>query len=105
MERTANINTNGWFWKAPDYFSKWRVFPRLFISVYIWIVYTTAEWFMALQDPSAAQAGFVSVIVGVGAAWFGLYVNSGYNPPSKIVITSASGDTSGEVSVQQEAKG
>ena len=23
------------------------------------------------------QAGFVSVIVGAGAAWFGLYVNSG----------------------------
>ena len=26
-----------------------------------------------------AQAGLVSVIVGAGAAWFGLYVNSGSN--------------------------
>jgi len=32
---------------------------------------------MELPDPTNAQAGFVSVIVGAGAAWFGLYVNSG----------------------------
>ena len=36
----------------------------------------TCSWFMSLQDPNNAQAGFVSVIVGAGAAWFGLYVNS-----------------------------
>lgn len=73
----SNINKNGWFWKAPDYFSKWRVFPRIFITVYIYMVWTAADWFMTLSDPTTAQAGFVSVIVGAGAAWFGLYVNSG----------------------------
>ena len=31
---------------------------------------------MALEDPNNAQAGLISVIVGAGAAWFGLYVNS-----------------------------
>ena len=31
---------------------------------------------MALPDPNNAQAGLVSVVVGAGAAWFGLYVNS-----------------------------
>jgi hypothetical protein len=31
---------------------------------------------MALPEPNNAQAGLVSVIVGAGAAWFGLYVNS-----------------------------
>ena len=30
---------------------------------------------MALDAPNNAQAGFVSVVVGAGAAWFGLYVN------------------------------
>jgi hypothetical protein len=34
-------------------------------------------WFMSLSDPSMAQAGFVSTVVGAGAAWFGLYVGSG----------------------------
>ena len=32
---------------------------------------------MSLELPNNAQAGFVSVIVGAGAAWFGLYVNGG----------------------------
>ena len=27
-------------------------------------------------NPNNAQAGLVSVVVGAGAAWFGLYVNS-----------------------------
>ena len=30
---------------------------------------------MNWPDPNNAQAGFVSVVVGAGAAWFGLYVN------------------------------
>ena len=34
------------------------------------------EWFMALPEPNNAQAGLVSVVVGAGAAWFGLYCNS-----------------------------
>jgi len=41
------------------------------------VFYQTCVWFMSLPDPNNAQAGFVSVIVGAGAAWFGLYVNSG----------------------------
>ena len=32
---------------------------------------------MNLAEPNNAQAGFVSVVVGAGAAWFGLYVNGG----------------------------
>ena len=31
---------------------------------------------MALEAPNNAQAGFVSVVVGAGAAWFGLYTGS-----------------------------
>jgi len=31
---------------------------------------------MALEAPTMEQAGLVSVVVGAGAAWFGLYVNS-----------------------------
>ena len=31
---------------------------------------------MALTAPVAEQAALVSVVVGAGAAWFGLYVNS-----------------------------
>ena len=32
---------------------------------------------MSLSAPTMEQAGFVSVIVGAGAAWFGLYTSTG----------------------------
>ena len=64
-------------WEAfPYWFDKLRIFPRVFISVYIYMFYNVAEWFMQLPEPNNAQAGLVSVVVGAGAAWFGLYVNS-----------------------------
>lgn len=63
-------------WYAPEYFDKWRVFPRLFLGVYIYLLYRVVEWFMILTDPNTQQAGLVSVIVGVGAAWFGLYISA-----------------------------
>ena len=53
----------------------WRIVPRLLILSYMVVFYQTCNWFMNLPDPNNAQAGFVSVVVGAGAAWFGLYVN------------------------------
>ena len=73
----------GWIWIAPEYFSRWRLFPRAFISMYIYLLYEVTNWFMALPSPGAEQAGLVSVVVGAGAAWFGLYVNSTSTGQSK----------------------
>jgi hypothetical protein len=44
--------------------------------MYIYLLYDVVQWFMLLPDPNSQQAGLVSVLVGSGAAWFGLYVNS-----------------------------
>jgi hypothetical protein len=44
--------------------------------MYIYLLYKTVIWFQELPAPTMEQAGLVSVIVGAGAAWFGLYVNS-----------------------------
>jgi hypothetical protein len=55
----------------------WRIFPRVFISTYIYLLYYSAMWFMGLPAPTMEQAGLISVIVGAGAAWFGLYANTG----------------------------
>ena len=54
----------------------WRIFPRIFISVYILLLYQVVNWFMNLSDPNTQQAGLVSIVVGAGAAWFGLYTGS-----------------------------
>ena len=60
---------------TPEGLSAWRIIPRLLILSYMVVFYQTCNWFMNLPDPNDAQAGFVSVVVGAGAAWFGLYVN------------------------------
>ena len=59
--------------KAVD---SWRIFPRIFITVYIILLYQVVHWFMSLSDPNTQQAGLVSIVVGAGAAWFGLYTGS-----------------------------
>ena len=76
MKDSNGPNTTGWLWLAPEYFSRWRIFPRGFITMYIYLLFESANWFMALEDPTVAQSGLISVLVGAGAAWFGLYVNS-----------------------------
>ena len=76
MKDAQGPNKMGWLWLAPEYFSRWRIFPRAFITMYIYLLFTSTDWFMALADPSVAQSGLISVLVGAGAAWFGLYVNS-----------------------------
>jgi hypothetical protein len=54
----------------------WRIFPRAFLSVYIFLLYYSTMWFMALPEPSFEQSGLISIIVGAGAAWFGLYAGT-----------------------------
>ena len=55
---------------------QWRIFPRIFISTYIYLLYKVVMWYMALEVPTMEQSGLVSVVVGAGAAWFGLYTGS-----------------------------
>ena len=54
----------------------WRIFPRLFLSVYVFLLYYSTIWFMGLEEPSLEQSGLISIIVGAGAAWFGLYAGT-----------------------------
>ncbi len=54
----------------------WRIFPRLFVSVYIYLLYEVVIWFMTLEEPNLEQAGLVSIIVGAMAAVFGIYAGS-----------------------------
>lgn len=55
----------------------WRIFPRIFISIYMFLLYRSVLWFMELPDPNSQQAALISTIVGAGAAWFGLYAGTG----------------------------
>jgi hypothetical protein len=63
-----------WYNITSGMLDKFRVIPRLIMLAYIYAFYSTTVWFMALSQPTNAQAAFVSTIVGAGAAFFGLYV-------------------------------
>ena len=61
----------------PEDLDKWRIWPRMWITLYGLAFWRVTEWFMGLPDPTNAQSAFVSVVVGAGAAWFGLYCSNG----------------------------
>ena len=54
----------------------WRIFPRVFITTYIFLLYKVVIWYMNIADPTLEQSGLVSIVVGAGAAWFGLYTGT-----------------------------
>ena len=58
----------------------WRIIPRAFLGVYMYLLYYTTFWFMGLDNPTMEQSGLISVVVGAGAAWFGLYTSTSKKP-------------------------
>ena len=60
-----------------DMIDRLRIWPRMLITLYGFMFYYVCDWFMQLPNPTNAQSAFVSVVVGAGAAWFGLYCGSG----------------------------
>ena len=72
-----------WYNQMAGLLDKFRVIPRLIMLAYIYSFYQSTTWFMALTDPTNAQAAFISTIVGAGAAFFGLYVGKGGSPLPK----------------------
>jgi hypothetical protein len=67
-------------WQKAIWFSQmidsWRIFPRAFLSVYMYLLYYCTFWFMELEVPTLEQSGLISIVVGAGAAWFGLYAGT-----------------------------
>ena len=64
-----------WIWLS-NMVDAWRIFPRAFLSIYMFLLYYCTIWFMDLPEPTLEQSGLVSIVVGAGAAWFGLYTGT-----------------------------
>ena len=72
LEDVNNVNPyQKWIFLA-QMVDSWRIFPRLFLSVYIFLLYFATMWFMDLPEPSLEQSGLISVLVGAGSSlvWF-----------------------------------
>lgn len=76
LEDDKNVNPHQKWIHLARAVDSWRIFPRAFLSVYIFLLYYSTMWFMALEEPSFEQSGLISIIVGAGAAWFGLYAGT-----------------------------
>lgn len=55
----------------------WRVFPRLFLSLFYIVVAQTHVWYTGLADPSTGQGLYVTAVWGATAAVTKFYVDSG----------------------------
>ena len=76
-------STQAWLNQIAGLIDRFRLIPRAIMLAYIYAFYQSTTWFMALPDPTNAQAAFISTIVGAGAAFFGLYVGKPSAPPRK----------------------
>ena len=52
----------------------WRIFPRLFLTVYIILLYKCVIWYMNLSAPTMEQSGLISIVVGAGGHYGLVYI-------------------------------
>ena len=57
-----------------DILLKHKVLPRLMTIMFSIMGWRCAEWFMKLQEPTAVQAGFVSVVMGAMTGAFAIWM-------------------------------
>ena len=76
LEDSTNVNPHQKWIHLAQAVDSWRIFPRAFLSVYIFLLYYATMWFMDLEAPNFEQSALISVLVGAGAAWFGLYAGT-----------------------------
>ena len=78
FELTHDDTKNPWqkFIFAAKVLDAWRLIPRAFLGIYMYLLYYATFWFMELPEPTLEQSGLISIIVGAGAAWFGLYAGT-----------------------------
>ena len=61
-EREPDNPWQKWIWLS-QMIDAWRIFPRAFLGVYIYLLYYCTMWFMALPEPSFEQSGLISIVV------------------------------------------
>lgn len=61
---------------SADKVMEWKLLPRLMTIMFSIMAWRCAEWFMRIDDPSAVQAGFVSVVMGAMTGAFAIWMGS-----------------------------
>ena len=53
---------------------EWKILPRLMMLIMTIMSWRCAEWFMSLEDPTAPQSAFVSIVMGAMTGAFGIWM-------------------------------
>lgn len=62
---------------SPESVNAWRIIPRLAVAIFLSLLIYLSLWFSKLDNPSNAQAMFISAVWGAGSMFFGFYMNTG----------------------------
>ena len=77
---------------AAEKILEWKLLPRFMMLVMTIMSWRVVEWFMTLPNPTAAQAGLVSVVTGAMTGAFAVWMNHEGKHPSvqapRVVDTS-----------------
>ena len=73
--KIVEVEKKSWYNNAEG-FDKWRVFPRILITLYGVMFYKTCDWFMTLPDPSIQQSGLVSICMGALTGCFAVWLGN-----------------------------
>ena len=55
---------------------EWGILPRFMMLIMTLMSWRCAEWFMNLEDPTAPQSAFVSVVMGAMTGAFGIWMGN-----------------------------
>lgn len=55
----------------------WRVFPRIFVLGYGYLVWDVVQWFKELPDPTTQHAALLTTMIGAAALIMNFYVQTG----------------------------
>lgn len=99
MRLFDNDNFRRWSMSIAEFLDSFRVVPRLLVAGYAWMLWRVVDWFMKIEPviqekcsivdgiklcevigthgPNTQQAALVTAVVGIAAAVFAFYSNTG----------------------------
>jgi len=58
-----------------EFIKMYKVLPRIAFILFLVATYEVCDWFMHLDDPTNAQAGFASMIVASAVGFFKFFID------------------------------
>jgi hypothetical protein len=62
--------------KYAEYIHEFRVFPRIILLGYSWMVWDVVQWYENLIAPTTQQTVLLTTVVSFSAAIFGFYTTT-----------------------------